>query len=294
MLQRLLRKDSIRMDDYRKIGYLHSNFKIFHILDQERKNFSYHYHDFNKILIFLNGDVTYNIEGRSYELAPNDIVFVNAGEVHKPIIHSNAPYERIIIYVSPDYLASYQKTDTDLGFCFKKAHKEGSHVLRIKSYANSRLCTAVKELERSIDDQDYASELYHEILFLEFMIHLNRAAIHDDISYISNTASNQTILAVLDYLNSHLTEDLNIDLLAEHFFLSRYYLMHAFKEETGYTIGNYVSTKRLLLAKELILSGKPITEVCYECGYKNYSTFSRAYKKRFGEAPREQRQNAPS
>lgn len=54
--------------------------------------------------------------------------------------------------------------------------------------------------------------------------------------------------------------------------------MHTFKEQTGYSIGSYLSTKRLLLAKELILSGKPITDVCYECGFKNYSTFSRAYK----------------
>ena len=54
--------------------------------------------------------------------------------------------------------------------------------------------------------------------------------------------------------------------------------MHTFKEQTGYSIGSYLSTKRLLLAIELILSGKPITDVCYECGFKNYSTFSRAYK----------------
>ena len=39
--------------------------------------------------------------------------------------------------------------------------------------------------------------------------------------------------------------------------------------------------------KELIAEGTPITEVCYACGFKNYSTFSRAYKKSFGESPRD-------
>ena len=43
--------------------------------------------------------------------------------------------------------------------------------------------------------------------------------------------------------------------------------MHTFKEQTGYSIGSYLSTKRLLLAKELILSGKPITDVCYKYGF---------------------------
>ena len=74
------------MPEYKKVGYLTSSFKLFHLKDQNKKEFSYHYHDFHKILILLNGDITYCIEGRSYQLAPNDIVLVHAGEVHRPII----------------------------------------------------------------------------------------------------------------------------------------------------------------------------------------------------------------
>ena len=59
----------------------------------------------------------------------------------------------------------------------------------------------------------------------------------------------------------------------------------------GSTIGGYLLTKRLFLAKELIAAGTPITEVCYSCGFQNYSTFSRAYKKSFGESPRDYRQS---
>ena len=275
------------MGEYRKIGYLHDNFKIFHLTDTAQREFTYHYHDFNKILILLNGDVTYHIEGRSYDLMPNDIVFVNAGEVHKPIIHNALPYERIIIYVSTDFLSSYQKEGADLTSCFMQAHAKQSHVLRIKSFPSSRLNHCVERLEASLHDKEFAGELYQEVLFLEFMIELNRAALCDAISYISNTSANKTILSIIEYLNDNLTEDISIDTLAEQFFLSRYYLMHAFKEETGYTIGNYLATKRLPLAKDLIAAGKHITEVCYACGYKNYSTFSRAYKKNFGKSPRD-------
>ncbi len=277
------------MEHYEKTGYLHSNFKMFHLIDSERKDFSYHYHDFNKILIFLSGDVTYSIEGRSYDLESNDIVFVNAGEVHRPVIHSAAAYERIIIYVSPSFLSSYREDTYDLGLCFNQAHERQSHVLRVNSFRGSSLGNVTERLEQSLHDSDYANELYHDLLFLEFMIQLNRAAIHHNIDYISNSSSNEKILAVLDYINGHLTEELTVDGIAEKFFLSRYYLMHTFKEETGYTLGGYLSTKRLKLARELIRNGTPITEACYACGFKNYSTFSRAYKKSFGSAPRDLR-----
>lgn len=279
------------MPEYKKIGYLTTSFKMFHLKDSTRREYTYHYHDFHKILILLSGDVTYCIEGRTYDLRPNDIVLVNAGEVHKPIIHSDAPYERIIIYVSPDFLDEYREEDNDLSLCLRQALSEQSHVLRHHSMRSGKLASTIRELDRSLQDEDYANTLYHRILFLEFMIQLNRAALHNHIEFIDNSTSNDKILSILSYLNEHLTEDISIDDLSARFFLSRSYLMHTFKEQTGYTIGSYLSTKRLFLAKELIASGTPITDVCYACGFRNYSTFSRAYKKSFGESPRDYRQN---
>lgn len=279
------------MPEHEKAGYLTSSFKIFHIKDQERRDFSYHYHDFHKILILMSGDITYCIEGRSYELVSGDIVLVNAGEVHRPIIRSDRPYERMIIYVSPDFLSSYRNTGGDLTLCFLQASAEQSHVLRFQSGSLERLNSAIRALDLSLKDNDYACGLYQELLFLEFMIQLNRAAMHNRIEYIENSPSDEKIIAVLDYLNAHLAEDISIDSLSSRFFLSRYYLMHSFKEQTGYTIGSYLSTKRLLMAKQMIRSGMPITDVCYACGYKNYSTFLRAYKKSFGESPRDFRQS---
>ena len=39
------------------VGYLNDNFKIFHIKDKKDITFEYHHHDFNKIIIFISGDV---------------------------------------------------------------------------------------------------------------------------------------------------------------------------------------------------------------------------------------------
>ena len=44
------------MPEYKKVGYLTTSFKMFHLKDTSRREFHYHYHDFHKILILLNGD----------------------------------------------------------------------------------------------------------------------------------------------------------------------------------------------------------------------------------------------
>ncbi|MCR5715245.1 MAG: AraC family transcriptional regulator [Lachnospiraceae bacterium] len=270
-----------------KTGYLNDNFKMFHLTDNLQKTYDYHYHDFIKILLFISGDVTYCIEGRSYVLQPYDVVLVDAGEVHRPVINSPSTYERIIIYVSSEFLSSYTTEQYDLGYCLQKAREEHSHVLRCASLSKSRLYQVSRELEQSFGDQDFAGELYSRLLFLEFMIQLNRASIHDSISYAEMDCASPKILEVMQYINTNLGEELSIDQLSAMFYLSKYYLMHSFKEETGYTIGNYITAKRLFLARELIQAGRTITEACFESGFKNYSSFSRAYKKMYHEIPRD-------
>jgi AraC-like DNA-binding protein len=259
---------------------------MFHLIDQERKEFNFHYHDFNKLILFIRGNVSYSIEGKNYKLEPYDIVLVNAGEIHRPIIHDDSTYERIIIYISPDFINAYREENYDLSHCFRKAKEEHSNVLRIESFHKSKLYQVSCELEQSFSDEDYASELYRKLLFLEFMICLNRAVITNHISYIETSTSNEKIIQILDYINQHLNEDINVDTIANAFYLNRYYLMHLFKEETTYTLGTYITDKRLLLAKGLIENGNTVTEACYASGFKNYSTFSRAYKKAYRKAPK--------
>lgn len=274
------------MNQFEKLGYLEDDFRMFHLKDRQKRDFAFHYHDFNKIVILISGNINYSIEGKNYALKPYDIILVNAGEIHRPNILDNSDYERIIIYVSTQFLSTYSEKDYDLSYCFKRAREEHSNVLRIPSIEKSKLYQVCLELEHSFADQAFAKELYQKILFLEFMIQLNRTAILNHINYLDSVNSNSKLLQILDYINLHLTEDITIDSISEHFYLNRYYLMHYFKEETGYTIGNYITEKRLLLAKDLVRKGCSITEACYQSGFKNYSTFSRAFKKIFKTLPK--------
>ena len=90
---------------------------------------------------------------------------------------------------------------------------------------------------------------------------------------------------ILTFINENICGDLTIDALAEKFYISKFHMMRRFKCETGYTIHNYVINRRLLAAKQLIARGEAATSVCYKCGFHDYSTFSRAYKKTFDESP---------
>ena len=57
------------MEMINKRGYLKEDFRLFHIRDQVELELGYHYHEFDKIVVFLTGNVTYVVEGKAYFLS---------------------------------------------------------------------------------------------------------------------------------------------------------------------------------------------------------------------------------
>lgn len=272
-------------DNYEKIGYLHQHYKFFHIKDKEDRDFSYHYHDFDKIVYFLDGKADYMIEGKQYTLQPYDFVLVNRNEIHKPIVDFSLPYERIILYIEHEFLEKYKGTDYDLTGCFVKSLEAGVHVVRFPAPANNQLYEILVRMEENDKKKVYARELYGELLFLEFMILLNSACCEYEMAYNSNVKYNKKVIDMIWFINRNLAEDLSIEVLSERFYISKYHMMRQFKEETGYSLHQYITEKRILAAKAMLLDGVPAATAAMECGFNDYSTFARAFKKTLGVIP---------
>jgi len=87
------------------------------------------------------------------------------------------------------------------------------------------------------------------------------------------------ILPIIEYLNKEYAQPFSLDKLSRKYYIDKYYLSHLFKENTGFTIYEYVQSKRIQKAKSLIQEGEPISKVSTECGFLDYSNFYKAFKK---------------
>ena len=98
----------------------------------------------------------------------------------------------------------------------------------------------------------------------------------------------EIVKQVKSYITANLQEELRIEQLAKVFYLSADYMSRLFKKEEGISIGDFIQEERMFLAKELLKEGKlSIARVAYECGYDNYSYFTKIFKKKYGITPRE-------
>ena len=266
-----------------KKGYLNEEFRLFHIKDQTGQEFSYHYHDFHKVVIFLSGKVTYHIEGKAYHLKPWDILLVSRHAIHKSEIDASVPYERFILWIKNDI------PNKQLLQCFQKASDRSYNLVRLNSSLQEKLKDVLFELEASARSEAFGKDILTQALFQEFMVYLNRIFLEKQYIFDKKSYSYDSQIAnILKYINHHLGEDLSVDALASRHYIIKYHLMRKFKEETGYTLHNYVINKRLLQARTLISEGTPILKAAHESGFAEYSTFSRAYRKQFGKAPSEE------
>lgn len=281
-----------KIQAYDKKGYLHQGFRIFRLQDSSMEDIPFHYHDFHKIIFFLKGEAAYIIEGKTYPLTARDILFVRAGEIHKPVTYPDKTYQRIVVYISPLYLQKLGQDKYPLEQCFDKSQHMDS-VMHAPAGRSHDLLFHMDKLEQVSQQQGFANELYTQVLFTELMILINRAILDKELENLAEITYDPRIQQLLQYINEHLAEDLTIDLLAEKSFTSRFYMMRKFKADTGCSIHQYINSKRLLLAKKLLTTTElPITQLCFQCGFKDYSSFSREFKRSFAITPTEFRSNS--
>ena len=99
-----------------------------------------------------------------------------------------------------------------------------------------------------------------------------------------------TLAQAISYCVTHLSEDLSLDILSKKLFVTSNYLSKLFrtKLEMGYV--DFISEQRILTAcDQLCGTRKSVTEIAYDCGFRNQSSFNRVFRKKTGMTPREWR-----
>ena len=271
------------MSDYQKKGFLTEDYRLFHLRSDRGTRTEFHYHEFCKILMLVSGSGGYTVDGRRYALQSGDIVLIGSHTVHRPEFEPGAAYERIILYISPEFLRRSSTPGCDLGelFCGEKGH-----VLRPEDSERKRLFSLAAALERELAENDYGREILSAGVLLRLLVQLGRSLLRSDVPRPGPmTPGNERIASIVRYLDRHLTEDICIEDLAEQFYLSKYHMMRLFRRETGTTIHGYLTERRLGLAKELMAGGMSATDACFRAGFRSYCSFTRAYGKHFGSTP---------
>lgn len=148
------------------------------------------------------------------------------------------------------------------------------------------------------DDPHTLEQLYELYSKLPFMTETKLSALYDLLSYILFEPSIQIVYdsfinKAIDFIDTHLHEDLSVGALCNKFHISKNYLYKAFSNNLGSSVNEYIATQRLKRAKEMLtICDEPVHIVAEKVGIYNYTYFCRWFKKRMGISPNEYRKSS--
>ncbi|MFV0503148.1 MAG: AraC family transcriptional regulator [Lachnospirales bacterium] len=245
----------------------------------------YHTHDFYEIHITLSGQGTFFLDGSYQTIDAGTILLIHPSDLHRICAQNTNYFERVFIYITPKYLQRRSSNISNLEKCFEPVGNSKSKILKIEIkeiYDYLRLFAEQKETKT------YGDDLIFEQNLINFLIYINKKVLNDDFKILENKVNGSTLIDnVINYINSHLSEDLSLETVAKEFFISKYHLSHKFKDVTDMTYNTYLFKKRLAYSKRLLRRKKNASEVFQECGFSSYSYFLKSFKKEFGITPKE-------
>ena len=232
-----------------------------------------HSHDFCEILYVAGGAGEAILEGKKFRLAPGDLVVVNPGTLHEERSDANAPL-RLIFLAIRDFAVP--------GLPAGCLSQEKYRVLSCGEY-RYKMDIYLRELLQETSSQ---IEFYQEIsqglvsALLVLVMRLIRINPEDE------AALSQECQKIKEYLDQNFTSPITLDSLSETVYISKHYLSHLFKEQTGVSPIKYLTSKRMEKACELLSETElPVSEVSKAVGYENPLYFSQVFKRIYGISP---------
>lgn len=96
----------------------------------------------------------------------------------------------------------------------------------------------------------------------------------------------ESITKAIDYIEANITEDLKIDEISKHVFISSFYFQKGFSMLCGYSVGEYIRDRRLSLAgHDLISSNEKIIDIALKYHYSSPDSFTKAFTRFHGVTP---------
>jgi AraC-like DNA-binding protein len=267
-----------------------------YVADRHKKEFDYpiHCHDIMELNFVENGAGARRVVGDSsevigdYELTlitSSDLEHVweqhecHSDDIHEVTIHFFVDFEdeHSIFHTNP-YKSIYNmmmRAKRGLAFSMSAIMAVYHRLARLPSmtdkfYMAQELLSILYELSKFDDAHELSSSTFAKV----------------DVS-----SESRRVLKVKDFINTHISDSLRLEQLADLVGMTPTAFSRFFKLRTGKNLSEYIIDIRLgLAARRLVDTADSVSEICWSCGFNNLSNFNRLFRSRKGCNPTEFRE----
>lgn len=265
-------------------SYKNEDFQYTHSISYgtQEDEFCLHNHAMYELEYYLSGDVVYMVDGVRYQMEPGSLLLIAPTVPHKLFINSDTSFERHILYIS---YAGNQSTIAALAKeCLPTLgdQRMGSVFYSPEAVADIKLSLEEIGWCAASDDRHL-----HELapIFTQSVLAKLKIMARTQKPTLYSVGEEHTMDTVKEYLIRNLAMDITLQEVADRFKLSKDYCNRLFRKNTGMSIMQFVKYNRVLYARQMLADGVVASEAAERVGYKDYSSFYRAYRAITGRMP---------
>ena len=256
-----------------------------------------HCHDGYEVLMMKRGNVGMQIEDRMITLQPGDIVLIPPYVFHFACQQSSDTYCRVVLNMKETVIQSLIARDESYRHITDVFYQTPDYHIHVNGSTLRQLIDLACALEAASGSKAdaYGANILSKSLLSIILVILNRQTASSVAPILPQTQAPsmpKVVTDVIHYVDQNLAGDLSVSGIAESVHLNSVYLTRRFRQYSGLSLQQYIIEKRLAEAKRMLRNGQSPTDVCYACGFNNYSNFSRTFTNHVKISPRQYQENS--
>jgi len=248
-----------------------------------------HLHDWYEIIYVHAGQGTFFINHSFYDMKPGDLFLIPGNTIHRSFPDDEQPLTSTAAFFSGGFVQAASIGD---GFsflrCFELAKKDRSYKLETDADLRAKVEMLLEETHEELTRREPGYRQAAVLLLQRLLLLLNRMVAPSGIGGQLPSAGGQPpwMKESLRHIDDHLQDRLSLSALAGRASVDPAHYSRVFKRLTGMNVTEYVTAKRIVRAKELLLeTDATIREIADRCGFESLPHFHRMFKKIAGETP---------
>lgn len=231
-----------------------------------------HYHSLYEIYFLEEGNCTYIIDDKVYNVRTGDIVIIPDGIIHHTK-YDDIRHSRILINCSSEYIPASARND----------FSSDTYL-----YRNPFIADEVKRLFTKIEKEYREKDNFSDEIISCHIHSLFYLLVRNAESCLAADEGNKVIEQAVAYIRENFSSDITLSSLAKNFSVSPEHFSRMFKKETGLGFSKYLNSLRLQHAEQLLKSadGQNITRIAESCGFEDSNYFSKKFKEAYGTSPK--------
>jgi YesN/AraC family two-component response regulator len=243
-----------------------------------------HFHSTYEIFYLLSGKREFFIKDRTIVMNAGDVIIISPHILHRTTNTELPQHERLIVNVHEHEITGMNESYMDI---LEPLFEKDYIIVKCSELDQPAVKALAYRIMQEVQERKPGFEMFAQTVILQLLIICCRHVKQNSSEPLEfPSPMHERISEMVRYINNHYMEKLSLDLLAETFYVSPYYVSRFFKEATGFTFVEYLNSVRIKEAKKLLLhSAMKVNLISKKVGFGSVTHFGRVFKLVTGRSP---------